>query len=337
MALDPEYFQLKAALFEVWNNTELLSDAHKKLIQTALPSTSESIYPEGEEQLNDIQIAILASEVLKKYETEEAPWLNQNSRDIVTAFRKFIHGVSLYFHKSAKSLPDSFLAPLIDYIKTSKSHIATLNYDNLLYDPLCTKEIMNGYNGVLIDGFRGGTLERKTFAPKNLARFDNNKGKLAWFLHLHGSPLFVGNQKCAGNERIALEANEACHIVLTHVTHKRFAIQTSDILSEYWAFLDKALEESASIILFGYSGNDIHLNEAIAKHHAKHITVIEWRGAGAKEERTHFWSHILGSSTLHLVQEANILDFKDWRATQFIEIASYRSTHSVNTVGSTQT
>ena len=310
MALDPDYFQLKSALYEVWNNTELLSDQHKKLIQAALSSKSDSAYPESEEQLDGIQIAILASELLKKYETEEAPWLNQNSRDIVTAFRKFIHGVSLYFHKSGKPLPEKFLDSLIKYIEASKFHIATLNYDNLLYDPLCAKKVMSGYTGVLIDGFCGGH-----FDPKNLDRFDNNKDKLAWFLHLHDSPLFVGNHKYAGNERITLEANEECHIVLTHVAHKQFVIQISDILSEYWAYLEKALEESESITLFGYSGNDIHLNEAIAKHSSKRITIVEWHGSGEKEERMHFWSQVLGSSTLHLVQESNILEFKDWPAT----------------------
>jgi len=65
MALDPDYFSLKSALYKVWNDTNLLSDAQKRLIQTALPGTSDEVYPEGEEQLNDLQVAIFASELLK--------------------------------------------------------------------------------------------------------------------------------------------------------------------------------------------------------------------------------------------------------------------------------
>jgi hypothetical protein len=43
MALDPEYFQLKSALYNVWNDPDLLSDDQKKLIQTVLPGTSDEV------------------------------------------------------------------------------------------------------------------------------------------------------------------------------------------------------------------------------------------------------------------------------------------------------
>lgn len=304
MALDPEYFQLKSALLEVWNDTELLSHDQKKLIQSALPNTSDSVYPEGEEQLNGLQIAIFALEFLKEYETDDVPWLNQTSRDIVSAFKKFTHQVSQYFHRSGKCLPDSFLTPLATYIKESKSHVATLNYDNLLYDPLCSKKVMSGYSGALIDGFLG------TFDPSNLDRF--NTSSLGWFLHLHGSPLFVGNRKHSGLGRIFSMANEECHIVLTHVVHKPLVIQTSHILNEYWTRLDKALAESDTITLFGYSGKDTHLNEAIAKNTDKKILVIEWIGAGSQEPRLDFWSKALSTCNFRLIQMSNILDFTDW-------------------------
>ncbi|PIT71219.1 hypothetical protein B9Z42_16050 [Limnohabitans sp. B9-3] len=307
MALDPDYFQLKSALYSVWNDSDLLSKDQKKLIQTALPGTSDEVYPESEDQLNELQVAIFASELLKAYETEEAPWLNENSREIVAAFKKFIHQTSHYFHRSGKQLPDGFLDPLVEFIKTSKSHVALLNYDNLLYDPLLRTKVMDGYSGTLIDGF----LDE--FSPKNLDRYGTKQTNLSWFLHLHGSPLFVGNKKCGGASRDFLEAEEECHVVLTHVTHKPSVIQTSDILSEYWKRFDRALSESESIIVFGYSGLDTHLNEVIAKHGHKDIAVIEWEGSGNYEERLNFWKISFDDApSLTLIQKKNILEFNYW-------------------------
>jgi hypothetical protein len=307
MAIDPSYFQLKSALYNVWNDPDLLSDGQKKLIQTALPGTSDEVYPESEDQLNELQVAIFASELLKAYETEEAPWLNENSREIVAAFKKFIHQTSHYFHRSGKELPAKFLDPLVEYIKNSKSHVALLNYDNLLYDPLIRTKVMDGYSGTLIDGFLDD------FSPKNLDRYGNKHKTLSWFLHLHGSPLFVGNKKCGGASRAFLEAEEECHVVLTHVTHKPLVIQTSDILSEYWKRFDRALSESESIIVFGYSGLDTHLNEVIAKHGHKDIAVIEWDGSGDYEQRLSFWKKAFDDApNLNLIQKKNILEFNYW-------------------------
>ena len=42
---------------------------------------------------------------------------------------------------------------VIDFIKNTKSHVATLNYDKLLYDEFIKEEICKGYSGYLVDGF----------------------------------------------------------------------------------------------------------------------------------------------------------------------------------------
>lgn len=52
------------------------------------------------------------------------------------------------------TLPDEFVRPLIAFIQDTRSHVATLNYDALLYRPMISEEILRGYNGELVDGFQ---------------------------------------------------------------------------------------------------------------------------------------------------------------------------------------
>jgi len=311
MALDPVYFSLKTALHNVWNDSNLLTESQKRLIQSALPKTSNKSYPESEDMLDDVQIAIFASELLQAYETEDVEWLNGSSREIVAAFKKFTHQVGLYFQFSNQRLPEKFVADLSEYIEDSKSHIAVLNYDNLIYDALCSTKILAGWNGVLVDGYYNSG-----FSPENLTRRGFNINTKGWFLNLHGSPLFVDDQKMKGASRVFLEPNEKCHIVLTHVKHKPLVINNSSILTEYWSRLDRALKESEAIILFGYSGEDIHLNEVISKYsQRKDIVIVEWSGAGNSLERSTFWLDALNWSFVPTVYNLdNILEFSDWNS-----------------------
>jgi hypothetical protein len=309
MSVDSNYFQMKSGLHHVWNNTDLLSSEHKKLIQSVLPKATEESYPESEEMLNDLQKAISASELLSRYETKDAKWLNDHSREIVAVFKRFIHQVALYFQQSNLKLPSDFTNALSSYISTSKSHIAILNYDNLLYDVLCSNQILRGYSGTLIDGFTNNG-----FNIENLDRRDN-VARLGWFLNLHGSPLFVDNMKHSGAYRDFLKADEKCHIVLTHVNHKPAVIETSHILNEYWKRLEIALSESQNIILFGYSGLDTHLNKIITKFYKKEkrVVIIEWEGAGDELDRQLFWIDALYlSSNFSLIRMENILSFQNW-------------------------
>ena len=190
----------------------------------------------------------------------------------------------------------------------NRAHVVTLNYDNLLYDPLCRRKILSGFDGVLIDGFKG------KFDPNNLVRFPDKVNKLGWFLHLHGSPLFVGDRKLGGAGRAFLEAEEECHIVLTHVAHKLSVIESSEILSEYWERFDEALEESSEIIVFGYSGVDTHLNKVISNYGKdKLIGVVEWSGSGSNSDRLEFWkSKFSGCKFIHVTLCPDVLAFRDW-------------------------
>lgn len=309
MALDPNYFLLRSGLHIVWNNSRLLNEVQKNLIRSALPKSSDDAYPESEEALDDVQVAIFASELLQAFEENDVEWLNKNSREIVSSFKRFTHQVGLYFQSSNLKLPDTFTEPLSDYIKHTKSHVAVLNYDNLIYDSLCITKVLDAYRGTLIDGYNNNT-----FSPTNLDRYYDNLRNLGWFLNLHGSPLFVGDKKLGGAGRVFLEPDEKCHIVLTHVRHKPYIIKSSHVLNEYWFRFERALKESKKIILFGYSGLDDHLNEIVAKYSAERkITIVEWDGAGTKKSRIGFWLEALDwEGNFDLIQKNNILEFTDW-------------------------
>ena len=53
------------------------------------------------------------------------------------------------------------------------------------------------------------------------------------------------------------------HLVLTHVAHKASVIAASPVLSAYWTRLAEACQEAQAIVLVGYSGGDVHLNQLI--------------------------------------------------------------------------
>lgn len=309
MSLNPDYFNLESGLKSVWDTTDLFTDGHKKLIQSVLPNTTDKIYPQSEDSLGDLQKAIFASETLQAYETPEAEWLTKNSRELTGAFKKYIHDVGIYFQKSGERLPEAFTTNLSDYIKSTKTHIGVLNYDNLIYEALVGSKVLDGFSGTLIDGFLGGK-----FSPRNLRRHDDKKARLGWFLNLHGSPLFIDDRKISSSYIYFMKPDDKSHIVLTHVNQKRFLISASPILSEYWLRLNQAIKESNKIILFGYSGEDIHLNDIVSNYSLeKKITIIEWSGSGTYINRLHHWSDKLDWSTnINLIQLDNILEFTEW-------------------------
>ncbi len=306
MAIDKDFFDLKNALKHIWDHSDNVKEAHKKLIRTALPEILPDLYPLSEDVLDKLQVAIVAAEVLREFEKNDVTWLNDQSREMPDAFKRFIHEVALYFHKSNHTLPFDFSFGLSKFLKGTSSHVAILNYDNLLYDALLQTKILDGFNGVLIDGF----TNQKGFDSSNLVR---KRESMGWFMHLHGSPLFIDNHKESGIGRDFLVPSSKCHIVLTHVKHKPLLIDRSKILSEYWSRLSKAIKESNTVILLGYSGGDTHLNEIISTQgDGKHVRVIEWCGEGATDIRMKFWESKLNLLNISLTQMDNILEFNNW-------------------------
>ncbi|MGY4524266.1 SIR2 family protein [Pseudomonas sp. TE21394] len=309
MALDPRHFSLNRALGDVWENPHHLPVAQKDLIARCVGDGGQA--PQGEDQLDTLHVVVAACNMLNKIGDEEVHWLSEDGQEFPAAVAKYIHRVASNLHLYDDPLPDAFLNPLFDFVRETRSNIATLNYDRLLYGAFIDHGFMNGYRGLLVDGMTDGgfgadTLER---------RYGNNFG---YYLHLHGSPLFYddrwGNARKMTRDRLTMNSAEISnHIVLTHVTHKRSVIDASDVLSTYWDYLHDCCHEVEEIIVFGYSGGDTHLNEVLAAYaRTAAIRVVEWRGAGTQRERERFWQRILRTEHFDLVREENVLDFTDW-------------------------
>jgi hypothetical protein len=307
MALNPEHFSLDSAIGEVWNDEALLDQANKLLVCKCL-SDNEANRPHGEEDLDTLQLVLSACEFLSHIGDDEIHWLSDNGRDFPEAVRKFIYQAARYFYNHQLALPIEFIGSLSEFINNSKSHVATLNYDNLLYQPLIHQGVLDGYNGALVDGFF-----KTGFNPKNMARrFGRTFG---YYLHLHGSPLFVNRGrrtiKLTQAEVVNQDDTISSHIVLTHFKHKPTVISASSVLSAYWKLLPEAMDESEEIIVAGYSGLDTHLNALLRQFNEKPIRIVEWDGAGTYGERSIFWKETTRTEVT-LVQMENILEFEDW-------------------------
>lgn len=304
--LDNDYFQLSSGLSHVWNDRGSFTQEQKDLVISAITGLSANEYPQSEEQLDKLQVAIVAAGFLRSFERDDVQWLNDHSRNLPAAFNKFIHEVSCYFHYSGKSLPSDFIDPLAKFVRETASHVGVLNYDNLLYDGFVEEGILNGYYDTLNDGFRAAG-----FSPDFMDRHRTNQQ--AWYMHLHGSPLYIGNRKLMGNERANLLPTENSHIVLTHVKHKLLIISSSNILSEYWQRLGRALGESEKAILVGYSGYDEHLNKLILSRLSDNkIIVVERKSQETEESRKRFWESRFSKCDVNVVRMGNILEFTSW-------------------------
>ncbi len=319
MAISPEAFNLTNALIDVWDDGTL-EDEQKALISACLPADVQK--PTSEEQLAKLQDTVNACEILLSIrDTGAGHWLSEEGSKFPEAVYKLTYAVArkmyLAKHATGESLgvpcraPEEFIAPFLHKVKDTGSHVATLNYDGLLSKALQDAGVLGGVSPVLFDGFVEAVFDRTNLFRK--------KGYGGWYLHLHGSPLFTG--KAGGKPRKISEAtigrksfpkHVGRHLVLTHFTHKPRIIAASDILSIYWEFLQMALDESERIVIFGYSGNDVHLNRLISQARSKKDTiVVDWLGSGSAAVRQAFWNDQLGGDVqLHLLED--VFTFADW-------------------------
>lgn len=313
MALDPRHFSLTNAMADVWNAPFAISDVHKDLISQCLGGNGA--IPQREDQLDPLHLVISACRTLSSINMSQrmnVHWLSQEGQHFPVAVANYIHKVATRLHMYAGSLPQAFLEPLISFVRHTKSHVATLNYDKLLYGAFLDAGLMAGYfRTTLVDGMVGNG-----FSSQALERLYNNT--FGYYLHLHGSPLFFDHHGLA-RKRDRHELNPfspegSDHIVLTHVRHKRSVIGASMVLSAYWNYLNFSLNESEEIIVFGYSGDDEHLNDVIAAHgQSKHIVIVEWNGLDQTEQqRLWYWSHKFKSKNFHLWRLPNVLTFTQW-------------------------
>lgn len=310
MAIDANHYSLTSALNTVWNDNNLWNDViQRDLIQNCIPNNR---CPVSEEDLDKLHLVSTSCEYLNDFPTTASGehWLSDYGQEFTSATQEYIHTVASHLFNAPNALPKAFQDALTDFIKKTKSHVATLNYDKLLYEAFINENICSGYDGQLVDGFTNSG-----FNSSNLVRrFQRDFG---YYMHLHGSPLF----KDRGNTTYKLQTSQIStnnifaskHIVLTHIPHKPSVITASEILSTYWNYLIFSLGEVDEIILFGYSGCDTHLNK-ILKIHANHKLkrVIEWNGDGfTNQQRDIFWDRELGSN-INLQRMPDITQFTSW-------------------------
>lgn len=310
MAIDHSHFSLTKALNTVWKDDSLWSSTvHRDLIENCIPSNQ---CPVSEDDLDKLYLVSTSCDYLDEipYTNTGEHWLSNYGHEFTNSVQEYIHTVSSYLFDSTNSLPASFKDPLIDFIKDTKSHVATLNYDKLLYEAFINAGICNGFNGQLIDGFLSSGFDKSNLVRKYGNRF-------GYYMHLHGSPLF----KDINNKTYKLNTSDIStenifgskHIVLTHIPHKPSVITASKVLSTYWNYLIFSLSEVDEIILFGYSGCDTHLNEILKIHaNSKTKRIVEWDGEPfTDQQRQDFWNNKLGAN-VNLQRIPDITKFTSW-------------------------
>lgn len=306
MALDHAHFSLDRALAEIWNRPNFLTDVQRQLVERCLRRQGA---PEGEHELDTLHQAITYCKALAQIGEGDTHWLTQEGLSFPEITATYLHKGAANLHNYDGALPNVFEDNLVSFVKATRSHVATLNYDKLLYNSFIDNDVFNGYRGYLVDGmldqgFSSDALERK---------YGN---KFGYYLHLHGSPLFVSrNQEVVKLPRhqLAVDRHEPSeHIVLTHIKRKPSVIAASHVLSTYWDYLQFALYESEEIILFGYSGLDTHLNVLLRPYlNSKSLRVVEWSGAGEQGIRERYWQNTLGQAVA-VTRLDNITGFIDW-------------------------
>lgn len=306
MALDPVHFSLNRALAQIWNRPDFLTDVQKTLIERCLQRQGP---PVGEHEMDTLHQVVTYCKALAHIGEGNVHWLTEDGISFPEITAKYIHKVATELHNYDGILPQRFEEALVQFVLGTRSHIATLNYDKLLYNSFIDNEIFNGYDGCLVDGMLGGGFSSDALIRKYDRRF-------GYYLHLHGSPLFYNwgdNVSKLSRAQLTLNRDEPSeHIVLTHIRRKPSVIAASNVLSTYWEYLQFALHESAEIILFGYSGLDIHLNMLIRPYlTSKPLRVIEWSGAGEQNARETHWRNLLGHAVA-VTRLDNITDFTNW-------------------------
>lgn len=237
---------------------------------------------------------------------------SEGLRDVMDRYRRY---VADHFFRYQCQLPASFSDTVCNFMEGDAFrtvHVATLNYDNLLYDLFLRRQICKDFSGKLVDGFG-----KKGFDASRLERRWGNR--FGWYLHLHGSPLFVEDESGTitklSQGALARSDHSCKHLVLAHADFKQNHIVRSSLLVRYFEYLTKALDESSHLVLFGYSGLDPHVNTAIqrrVKQSPLAIDVVEWNRADTHaglKNRRRYWTEQLGH-VRDIYPVENILGFR---------------------------
>lgn len=321
-AIDNSFFSLEAALRSAWDEEELLTLRQKELIRACLPIDviDDEGAPTSEDELEDLQRIVSACDeianVERKMGEQEGAWLSPVGAEFPTAIRIYLHRAASYFldreHLRQSELPDEFSVALRRHIMDNGANIVTLNYDDLLYGCFTDTSVFQHHR--LRDGFFHGRFDIETH--RRLMKRDVKRE--GWFLHLHGSPLFLttdqGPQKLTRPQLRNYGGIDSTHLVLTNVKYKASMIDASEILSEYWKCFAACCAQSEDILILGYGGGDSHLNREIATAPAGCRIRIVQRTCEERdlESLTRYWSERFSDRPLDIVVCESILDFRDF-------------------------
>lgn len=317
-AINNDFFDLQRALQIAWDDPQVLTANQKALIRQCLPEDVieevGSDAPRSEGELDRLQNVLAACDEIRKHECHGGvSWLTDDGQAFPAAIRRYIHRAACHFHEAPNVLPSEFVNGLKDYLLSSRSHVATLNYDELLYRSFVPTPLFSGFS-CMIDGFVPG------FDKSNLDR--HFPTRQSFYLHLHGSPLYYSDaqntiRKSSMAGLTQMQGYSSSHLVLTHAIHKSAVIQASEVLSEYWRRLEEAIKEVEGIVLFGYGGGDDHLNRLIRENvSGKQLEVVErnhpsYHFQPTRQERFEYWNSLLGKSPLCFWLD-NILTHTNW-------------------------
>ncbi|CUH67406.1 hypothetical protein TL5118_02178 [Thalassovita autumnalis] len=312
-AFDNDFYSLKRALEEAWSEEGPLNDDERALIANCLSDGAvgpEMAAPTEEAQLRDLQRVVDACDLIAHFQERancDEAWLTGNGEDFPNAVRRYFHHAASQFHSAEHKLPPEFAQKFRAFVERDRPHIATLNYDDLLYGSFVETPIAQQH--LLRDGFLRGKFDFE-FHKRLMIEGEG------WFLHLHGSPLFI---RRGGKDRKITRAElpshlgyERTHLVLTDAKSKPGAINSSAILRRYWAELAEILKQPVAVTLFGYGGADLHLNRLISEaHEGATIRVVSRTPDDENSAKAH-WECLFRSRDLEFLFLDNILDLQDW-------------------------
>lgn len=311
MSIDADYFRMDRGIEQAWS--QLSVDQQNRIMHIV----SDQSPIDDENQLDKHYAVVQACLMLSRLEKKSRlAWLIPEARSFPNDFREFIANTAWHFYKYPTDFTEQtiltrlnkFIERLINFITRQKTHIVTLNYDALIYHQIIKS---NELKSKLTDGFN---TKQTGFHSSILS------SRPGYYLHLHGSPLFYTdlhsgeiNKNREDNENHLRE-----HLILCNTSLKRRLISSSLLLNCYWDFYKEALYQSDKIILFGYSGNDTHVNEEISNVYNSHreIIIVEYPDQQMeKSAREKDWSKKLKLpenyfNDTNLIWLDSILDFE---------------------------
>ncbi len=202
LALDPAYFKLQSGIDYVWKNYVKNLELDEISLLNELFKTDIPGPPNICEQNDVLAIAHTLSFLtahIKSLSENKIFLLNENGIKLQQLINNFIWKIAYTFYNypigfcENKNKFDLFFKNFERHLEVSPEiiHTATTNFDNLLYQKCIESKLMDSRKGKFIDGFSKGWHCNKDliFDEANLELKQDEK--LGWYLHLHGSPLFV--------------------------------------------------------------------------------------------------------------------------------------------------